>query len=154
MAFRLMDRDGYGYPRGLAEVLGILDTWLYGGDPAQNLHYRRVLEALKERLHSGYLEDLLRRMLLDESEGFMAVLCPDPELGRRRAAEEKQRAKDYWASLTPAQRQDLKQELERVHTWQQTPDSPEALATIPMLTLADIQGDPRPLPCTQTWGRT
>lgn len=150
MAFRLMDRDGYGYPRGLAEVLGILDTWLYGGDPAQNLHYRRVLEALKERLHSGYLEDLLRRMLLDESEGFMAVLCPDPELGRRRAAEEKQRAKDYWASLTPAQRQDLKQELERVHTWQQTPDSPEALATIPMLTLADIQGDPKPLPCTQT----
>ena len=149
MAFRLLDRDGYGYPRGLAELLTMADTWLYGGDPAQNLCYRRTLEELKERLHSGYLEALLRRLLLDEHDGFLAVLLPDPELGQRRTAEEKQRAKDYWASLTPAQQTALREELERVHTWQQTPDSPEALASIPMLTLADIQGDPKPLPCTE-----
>lgn len=149
MAFRLLDRDGYGYPRGLAELLTMVDTWLYGGDPAQNLCYRRTLDELKERLYSGYLEALLRRLLLDEHDGFLAVLLPDPELGQRRTAEEKQRAKDYWASLTPAQQTALRDELERVHTWQQTPDSPEALASIPMLTLADIQGDPKPLPCTE-----
>ena len=149
MAFRLLDRDGYGYPRGLAELLTMVDTWLYGGDPAQNLCYRRTLDELKERLHSGYLEALLRRLLLDEHDGFLAVLLPDPELGQRRTAEEKQRAKDYWTSLTPAQQTALREELERVHTWQQTPDSPEALASIPMLTLADIQGDPKPLPCTE-----
>ncbi len=149
MAFRLLDRDGYGYPRGLAEMSTMMDTWLYGGDPAQNLYYRRVLTELKEELRSGFLEALLRRLLLDESDGFLAVLLPDPELGQRRAAGEKQRAKDYWTSLSPAQQAALKEELERVHAWQQTPDSPEALSSIPTLTLADIQGDPKPLPCVE-----
>lgn len=149
LAFRLLDRESYGYPRGLAEALTILDSWLYGGDPAQNLYYRRTLDRLKERLHSGYMEQLLRRLLLDEEDGFLALLIPDPTLGQRRADAEKQRAADYWASLTPGEQTALRQELEALHTWQQTPDSPQALATIPTLTLADIQGDPKPLPCTR-----
>lgn len=150
LAFRLLDRDGYGYPRGLAELSNMLEAWLYGGDPAQNLHYRRILADLKEKLHSGYLEALLRRLLLDESDGFLAVLLPDPQLGQRRAEEETRRARAYWDGLSQSQQAALKEELDTLHTWQQTPDSPQALATIPMLTLADIQGDPKPLPCTQT----
>lgn len=148
MAFHLLDRDGYGYPRGLLEALNVLEPWLYGGDPAQNLHYRGRLNNLREKLHSGCLEEMLRRMLLDDSTGFLSILLPDPTLGQQRVMEEKQRAAAYWASLTEAQQAALKQELDALHRWQQAPDSPEALASIPMLTLADIQGDPKELPCT------
>ena len=150
LAFKLLDRDNYGYPRGLVEALSILEPWLYGGDPAQNLHYRSHLEQLKEKLDSGYLEQLISRLLLNEVAGFMAVLVPDVSLGQQRTNEEAQRAKHYWSSLTAAQQEALKAELDALHRWQQAPDSPETLGTMPMLTLADIQGDPRELPCTVT----
>lgn len=146
MAFRLLDRDGARYPRGLLESLNMIEPWLYEGDPAQNLRYRGTLEALKEKMSSGYLEQLLER-LLDESEGFLAILVPDPALGQKRILEEKQRATEYWQHLTVQEQHTLKEELERVHRWQQTPDSPEALATIPMLRLEDVEAEPKPLPC-------
>lgn len=149
LAFKLLDRDNYG-PRGLVEALNILEPWLYDGDPAQNLHYRSHLERLKEKLDSGYLEQLISRLLLREEDGFMAVLVPDVSLGKHRTGEERQQANRRWASLTTAQQTALKAELDALHQWQQTPDSPEALRTMPMLTLADIQGDPQELPCTVT----
>lgn len=148
MAFRLLDRDGAHYPRGLLEALNILEPWLYGGDPAQNLRYRETLEKLKEKMDSGYLENLLKKVL-EESDGFLAILVPDPTLGQTHAREEKQRAEEYWNRQTTQAQRSLKEELDRVHRWQQTPDSPEALATIPMLRLEDLNGEVKPLPCTQ-----
>lgn len=147
LAFKLMDRDNYGYPRGLAEALTILDSWLYNGDPAQNLAYRQMLDELKEKLFSGYLEDLLRRCLLDEREGFLAVFVPSETLGQERVQQEQQRVAAYWGGLSEAEKQSLRTQLDALHVWQQTPDSAEALATIPMLSLKDIQGDPKPLEC-------
>ena len=151
LAFKLLDRDNYGYPRGLVECLSILDTWLYGGDPAQNLSYRQVLAALKEKLDAGYLEELIQRLLLDESDGFLAILVPSADLGRTRAAQEAQRAADAWSALDEAQRKQHKEQLEALHLWQQTPDSAEALASIPMLTLGDLAPEAPALPCTETF---
>ena len=149
LAFRLLDRDNYGYPRGLVEALSILEPWLYGGDPAQNLSYQRILEELRRRMESGLLEELLRQ-LLDESQGFLAILVPSGALGQQRAAQEHQRAQAYWNSLDESQKESWNQQLDRLHTWQQTPDSPEQLASIPVLNLADLNTEPAPLPCTES----
>ena len=150
LAFKLLDRDNYGYPRGLVEALSILDTWLYGGDPAQNLSYRRVLAQLEEKLDSGFLEDMLRQMLLDERDGFLAVLVPSTTLGQERVAQERARAEACWAGLEVHQQEEVQAQLEKLHTWQQTPDTPQALASIPMLSLHDIPEEVPPLPCTET----
>ena len=150
LAFKLLDRDNYGYPRGLVEALSILDTWLYGGDPAQNLSYRHVLAELKEKLDAGYLEELLRQLLLEDSDGFLAVLVPSATLGQERVAQERARVDTYWAGLTQTQQETVKAQLDTLHLWQQTPDTPQALATIPMLTLADLPVEIPALPCTET----
>lgn len=150
LAFRLLDRDNYGYPRGLVEALSILEPWLYGGDPAQNLSYRKILEDLRQKLEGPFLEDLLRRLLLEEKDGFLAILVPSAALGRTRADQERQRAAAYWQSLSLDAQAQTKAQLEDLHIWQQTPDTPEALAAIPMLTLADLSREPAPLPCTET----
>lgn len=149
LAFRLLDRDNYGYPRGLVEALSILEPWLYGGDPAQNLSYRKILEDLRQKLEGPFLEGLLRRLLLEESDGFLAILVPSAALGQARADQERQRADTYWQSLPREAQAETKAQLEDLHLWQQTPDTPEALASIPMLTLADLSGEPAPLPCTE-----
>ena len=150
LAFKLLDRDNYGYPRGLVEALSILDSWLYGGDPAQNLSYRRVLDRLREKLDSGFLEDMLRKMLLDERDGFLAVLVPSAALGQERVVQERARVDAYWAGLEENQQAEVKAQLQKLHTWQQTPDTPQALASIPILSLEDIPAQCPPLPCTET----
>ena len=45
-----------------------------------------------------------------------------------------------------ADRTALQQEQQELDVWQQTPDSPEALATLPSLTLADLPAAPTDLP--------
>ena len=150
LAFKLQDRDSYGYPRGLVEALCILEPWLYGGDPALNLGYRGMLDSLEKELASGYLEQLLASLFLEETDGFLAILTPDAALGQQRVAQEKQRAEACYQGLEETKRQQLPMDLERFHQWQQTPDSPEALASIPMLSLKDISQEPAPLSCRET----
>ena len=149
LAFRLLDRDNFGYPRGLVEALSILEPWLYGGDPAQNLSYRSILEQLRRKLGSGLLEELIR-MLLDESQGYLAIAVPSSTLGQQRTQEEQQRAKRFWDSLNEGEKEDRKLQLEQLHTWQQTPDSREALSSIPVLSLKDISAEPTPLHVHET----
>ena len=150
LAFKLLDRDNYGYPRGLVEALTMLEPWLYGGDPAMNLSYRRVLADLQSKLDTGFLEALLRRLFLEEEDGFLAILTPDADLGRQRVAEEKQRVAAFYQSLDETHRQQLPMELEALHQWQQTPDSQEALSSIPVLSLKDIAKEPAPISCEKT----
>ena len=150
LAFKLLDRDNYGYPRGLVEALTMLEPWLYGGDPAMNLRYRSTLESLEKKLDSGLLEQLLRRLFLEEQEGFLAILVPDASLGQQRVAEEQQRVEHYHQGLDENRRQQLSIELDALHQWQQTQDSAEALASIPVLSLKDISQEPAPLSCRKS----
>lgn len=145
LAFQMLDRDGHGYPRGLMETITILEPWLYGGDPAQNLAYRAVLDSLRAKLDTGYFEELLRRTLLDESTGVLMTMVPDGTLGAKRVAGEKARVQAFYNSLDEEALAKLRRELDTLHAWQQTPDSPEALATIPMLSLSDVSDEISPL---------
>lgn len=155
MAFDLLNRDGSGFPRGLLEVINVLESWLYGGDPAQNLAYRARVESLDEKVKSGYFENLLKKTLLDMETGVLAVLVPDQTLGQQRVEKEQERVSCYWASLNETEKAASLAELETLHTWQHTPDTAEALASIPMLKLEDLTEEPKPLPCTrETVGST
>lgn len=145
MSFALMNRDGSGFPRGLLEVINVLESWLYGGDPAQNLMYRKTLESITAKLDTGYFEELLRSALLDMSTGVLALMVPSKELGAERVRSEQERVRGYWNGLTEAEKKASMDELEVVHAWQQSTDTPEALATIPMLKLEDLTDEPKPL---------
>ena len=149
-AFRLRDRDGGWAPRSLSEALTVLDTWLYGGDPAQALLVEDDLASLAEKLESDDFADLLRELLLDDSHSVTVVLTPSKTLGAEKAAKEAARIAAESARWDDARKAELKAQAESLAAWQQTPDSPEALATIPVLQLSDLKEKPEPLPMTVT----
>jgi Zn-dependent M16 (insulinase) family peptidase len=126
----------------------MLDTWLYGGDPAEALLAEDVLSSLEKKLETGYFEDLLKRLFLDQSHTALVVLVPSRTLGEEKRAEEEARVKAAAARWTEADVERLKAEAKSLAEWQQTPDSAEALATIPMLRLSDLKEEPEPLPVT------
>ncbi len=147
-AFRLRDRDGGWAPRSLAEALTMLDSWLYDGDPAQYLLVEDVLNSLTAKLDTDYYQNLIREIFLDNPHTAMAVLVPSTTLGAEKREKEAARVKaasDGWTDGDRAHYEALGRELAR---WQQSQDTPEALATIPMLQLSDLTGKTAGLPFT------
>ena len=149
-AFNKRDREGGWAPRSLLEAVGLLDTWLYGGDPAEALLVEPALKALESGLENGLFERLARELFLEDAHTVTVVLVPSRELGTEKREKEAARVKAESARWTGADRVRLKEEAECLRLWQQTPDSPEALASIPMLKLSDLAEKPEPLKMSET----
>ena len=147
-AFRLRDKDGGWASRSLTEALTTLDSWLYGGDPAQYLLVEQTLNSLEANLDTDYFQDLIRELFLENDHMAMAVLVPSQTLGKEKQEKEAARIAAESALWTEADLARLQEEGKALARWQQTPDSPEALATIPMLQLSDIDPVPEKLPVT------
>jgi presequence protease len=149
--FILRERNTGRFPRGLAIMLRSLDIWLYDGDPLALLRLEEPLENIKRRLAQGekYFEELIRRYWLDNRHRVTVRLEPDAELAHRRAAEEKARLEKARAGMTQADLQTVMAEAEELKRRQDTPDSPEALATIPSLQLSDIDRQVRTIPAEE-----
>lgn len=149
-AFRMRDRDSGGYPRSLGEALDLLEDWLYGGDPAQGILVEEPLASLADKLDTGYFAGLIRELFLDERHGVTAVLVPSHTLGEEKADREAVRIAAERAAWTAERQEELAREAESLALWQQTPDSAEALSSIPRLHLSDLNEKPAPLPMTVT----
>lgn len=149
-AFRMRDHDGSGMPRSLTEALSMLDTWLYGGDPANGLLVEASLKKLEAKLNTDFFEQLIKELFLDNVHTATIVLTPSDTLGKVKAEREKARLASERSAWTEADKAKLKAEAEALQQFQQTPDSEEALASIPMLKLSDLNDKPEPLSATPT----
>ncbi|MCY4526380.1 MAG: insulinase family protein, partial [Anaerolineaceae bacterium] len=139
--FRLRENNTGGFPRGLALMLRAMTSWLHERDPLAPLAFEAPLAALKERIARGqpWFEQLIRQWLLENPHRATVLLEPDPAAGERRLAAERARLEEARNALNAAQLQDLKAEAEALRLAQETPDTPAALATIPLLRLEDLE---------------
>jgi Zn-dependent M16 (insulinase) family peptidase len=139
------------FPRGLAAMLRSLTMWLYDGDPLAPLRYEAPLASCKRRLARGerLFEDLIRRHFLENAHRAGVLLVPDAELAARREADERARLDALRDACSPEQRQSLISATRELKALQATPDSPEALASIPGLQLADLPTRNALIPCEE-----
>ena len=99
MEFQMRERDYGTWPQGLIYGLNILDSWMRGGAPEQNLEVGDLFDRLRAKLDEGYFEGLLRELLLENGHCAEVLLLPSSTLGeeRRRAeAARIERAASRW----------------------------------------------------------
>jgi Zn-dependent M16 (insulinase) family peptidase len=151
MEFRLREQNTGPFPRGLVQVLSALGTWLYGGDPLAPLAFEAPLSSIKERLARGerYFEGLLERYFVANPHRTTVVLAPEAGYAARQAAEEAARLAAIRDAMTAAERQAALENSAELQRRQVTPDPPEALATLPALTLADLDKTIRTIPLAE-----
>ncbi len=103
--FSLRENNTGSYPRGLVMMLNAVEGWVYGQDPVQPLEFERPLNSIKQRFEWGqhFFEQLIRTHLLENPHRVTLLLQPDPELGKRRAAEEQERLRRAREQMSPAQ---------------------------------------------------
>ena len=125
-------------PQGLYRCTESLNGWQYGGDPLDSLVYDPLFASLRSMVDTGEYEKLLHEILVDEDGRVVLHMEPSASLGDEiRQAEEKevQTIYDGWSA---EERERNQQDNARLKEWQQTPDSPEAIASIPVLKLSEI----------------
>jgi hypothetical protein len=146
--FARREKNTGGFPRGLLVGWQALRTWLYGGDPLSPMMYEAPLAAIKARLQAGerYFENLIQTHLLDNTHRVVVILKPDPDLQRRQETAEQERLGQARAAMTQAELQQILDDTRELKRRQETPDSPEALATIPSLKLADLDKQNKLIP--------
>lgn len=141
-AFRLRDKEGSGAPRSLVEAITMLDTWLYGGDPALALCVEDSLASLEAKLESGYFEKLLSDIFFGSPNRALVVLTPSQTLGGEKRRKEAARVAAEQASWSAEKTAELKEQQRVLAEWQKAPDTEEALATIPLLKISDLDEKP------------
>ena len=138
--FRLRENNFGSFPRGIAAMLRSLKSWLYDRDPLEPLAFEAPLRSLKTRIAAGepYFEHLIGRHLLDNPHRTTLTLRPDPEQAEREVAAERQRLDAARAAMSRSDLEALVEATCTLKRLQETPDPPEALATVPTLALEDL----------------
>lgn len=138
--FGLREFASGGGPRGLSLFLSSVSGWIYGRDPVEELKFERPLKQLKQRVQEdpSFLPGLIKTFLLQNPHRAAVHMYPDPAFGSKREREEQALLQKRAEGMSEKQLAEVAQEAEELLQRQATPDSPEALATIPTLTLEDL----------------
>jgi presequence protease len=126
-------------------MLNALAPWLYEGDPIGGMAFEAPLNAVKGQ-PKGYFESLIKKHLIDNPHRTSLQLIPDPEEGKRKEAAETERLARARAAMTSGQIEKLLADVAGLKKHQETPDSLEALASLPALKLSDLEREVKTIP--------
>ena len=138
--FRLRENNTGSFPRGLSLMLRALTTWLYDEDPLLMLAFEKPMEKIKSQAESGkgFFENMIAQFLVKNPHRHTLILKPDNELREKQAAAEKSRLDRTRAGMSKKEIESVVRNTQALKQKQETPDPPEALATIPVLSLSDL----------------
>ena len=146
MEFNMREKETGMYPEGIVNAMRILNSWLYGGDPAQELCYDHIFTSLRKKVEEGYFEQLLREVMLENPHCAKLVLYPSRTIGEERRKKERIRLEKIKELWLPVKREKVTAELAHLRQIQGTPDSEEQLASLPRLLLSDIPEEIEEIP--------
>lgn len=146
--FRLRENNTGGFPRGLGMMLRAITTWLYDDSPFKLLMFEKPLAQIKAKLAKDkfYFEKLIKKYLLNNPYRSTLRLTPDPDLGKRLEADEKARLEKARKKMSEKKIQKTLEDTRALKALQEAPNSPEALATLPMLKLEDLDKQNKTIP--------
>ena len=142
--FKLREADFGANPRGMMYMRWILENAMLGESPAQSLKYTDMINILREKLDTPCYEDVLRRVI--SSPHATLILHPDPDFNAKREREKAERLNAILSKMTAEEKAELKAQNEAFRIWQQTPDTEQALKTIPSISREDLNTVPKNIP--------
>lgn len=148
--FSLRENNTGSFPRGLSLMLRSVGKWIYDMDPFEPLKYEKPLMALKARIaeegSKAVFSPLIEKFILNNPHRVTIEMQPDPEKASRDEVAEKEILDTLKASMTEEDLAELARATQELRLKQETPDPPEALRSVPSLSLQDIPKEPIHVP--------
>ncbi|MFZ1641477.1 MAG: insulinase family protein [Candidatus Contendobacter sp.] len=127
---------GDGFPYGLRLLTEALTPAIHGGDPITALDSDPLLEQLRvESRAADFIPNLARQLLLNNPHRVRLTMAPDPELGAKQAAAERQRLTAIRAALSATDQTRIVEQAQALAERQRQQDDPELL---PRVGLEDV----------------
>ena len=133
------------YPYGLRLTEAATACALHGGDPIAALDIDPLLTELGRRVKSpGYIQDLARRLLLDNPHRVRLIMAPDPKLSLRQLQQERDSLVTLRAGMDDAAATRLLDSTAALARHQHSADDPELLPKVGLEDVATEIRYPRP----------
>lgn len=136
MEFRL--REGNDAQKGMTYIMQSQPGFFFADNPFLGLEYEKPLAEVKSALTSRYLEDIIKKYFLDNTLSVLVTVEPKAGIDQERSARTEAELKEYKSSLSNEAIAALVEDTKALIAYQKREDTPEAVTTIPMLTLKDI----------------
>ena len=129
-------------PQGIGRCIRCVGNWIFGGNPTDALETSGMVKELKDWLDSGRFEELAADMLLNRENMVTLHTLPSRTIGEEKRLLEKKRLNALVSGWTDEEKAENDRLIEALAEWQNTPDSPEALQTLPRLNKEDADAEP------------
>ena len=149
LEFKVREADFGTSPKGLVYNIKIMNSWLYDADPALYLYYEELFQRMREGLKGRYFEEVLEKRLLKNTHRSLVVLKPSKTLSAERDKALAEALEKKKQSFTSEEIEGIVEMNKRLKERQESPEMPEALATIPLLALSDIRREVEKLPLVE-----
>ena len=142
--FNMREADYGSFPAGMVYMRLCVESAMLGESPADALKYEDLLAFLYKKLNTEYYESVLKKVI--DSPRATLILHPDPDFSDKKEDELKKKLSALRDGMTKEEKDALKEELIRFDEWQNKADTEEALATLPMLKIEDLNTEPKRIP--------
>lgn len=138
--FKYREADFGSYPKGLMYGLQSFDSWLYDDNkPFLHLECNSLFEELRQKIDTGYFEEIIEKYLLNNNHGSIVVFKPKRGLTAAKDEELVKKLAEYKASLSNEEIEKLINDTKTLKQYQTEPSTKEELETIPVLKREDIR---------------
>ncbi|SHK08205.1 insulinase family protein [Tepidibacter formicigenes] len=124
--------------KGQVYEMLVVNSWLYDQNPIKQLQLDSKFKTFKGKIDEKYFENLIQKYLLNNNHSSLVVLKPKQGLEEENIAKLKNKLSEYKSKLSKEEIDNLVKETQELKKWQETPDSKEAIATVPTLSLSDL----------------
>lgn len=136
----VMREADYGIADGVALSMAALCGWLYDDSmPTTYLKYEEDFRELRAALDTDYFENLIDELFIKSNHMAKVDIIPVQD----DIDEEEAKLASLSSTLSSEEFDQIEAEVERLRVHQETPDSDEALRTLPNLSIYDIGDAPK-----------
>ncbi|MDH5737153.1 MAG: insulinase family protein, partial [Gammaproteobacteria bacterium] len=130
---------GDSYPYGLQLMFFCLSAAVHHADPIALLDLDSVIDTLHEEVKQpGYVQGLVKRLLLENTHRVRLLMVPDAQLSERLAQSERARLDTLLSKMTKADRQYL---IEQTHLLKARQEAEDNVDLLPKVGIEDIPPD-------------
>ena len=126
----------------------MLKYWLYDRDPVELLKYSSHFEYFKNGAFTdNYFKQLIQTYFIDNTNCVFSRFSPDAALFEQEEVWEKKKLSEVYDHMVTEDLEEIIRLNKELKAAQETIDTPESLATLPMLSLEDVSGSVVPYSC-------
>lgn len=119
-------------------------SWLYDAEPAHHLKLASHLEKLRKLYNDQprFLEEILMSQVVDNLHQITLTFVPEADYNKRGAEIFARKMETVKSEMSQQELEDIAKQQQELNQMQMTPNSAEALATLPRLQLENIPTKP------------